>query len=184
MPKKSNDKGSAFERKACKKLSLWVSDGQRDDLFWRTSQSGGRATIGLQHGSKRSAQAGDIGVIDSLGQDLIDKFVIECKHYKDLNLHRLPFGSGGNFFSFWNEVLSDARSHSKLPILIAKQNYLPTLLGLDAKGHKSANKALSARKPIYKLYSPVQGIYVYDFEEFLQYVDAGSFANGSGVNRS
>ena len=182
MPKKSNDKGSAFERQVCKKLSLWVSNGQRDDLFWRTSQSGGRATIGLQSGTKRSAQAGDIGVIDSLGQDLIHRYVVECKHYESLDLHRLPMGSGGRFFKFWNEACEDARNHSKLPILIAKQNFLPTLLAVDAKGQKSANQALRPRKAIYKLYSPVQGCYIYDFEEFLKHVEPGSFAHGSGTN--
>lgn len=29
----SKAKGASFERDVCKKLSLWVSDGKREDLY-------------------------------------------------------------------------------------------------------------------------------------------------------
>ena len=37
-------KGSAFERKTCRALSLWYSGGVNANIFWRTSSSGARAT--------------------------------------------------------------------------------------------------------------------------------------------
>ena len=39
-----SQKGGAWEREFSKYLSLWITEGERDDVFWRSSQSGGRAT--------------------------------------------------------------------------------------------------------------------------------------------
>lgn len=72
-------KGSAFEREICKKLSLWWTHGNRDDVFWRTSNSGGRATIRAKGEQKTFGQYGDIQATDPIGQQLLDRFTIECK---------------------------------------------------------------------------------------------------------
>ena len=124
-------KGSAFERDVCKHLSLWLSAGLRDDLLWRSAMSGGRATIGLRQGLKRTAQAGDISAIDSLGEALLDVSVIECKAYKDLQAFRGMLGGAGHLKKFWltNKIL--ARKVNKYSILIARQNGLPTFIMLD-----------------------------------------------------
>ena len=42
------EKGSSFERLVCKRMSMWLSKGERDDLFWRSAMSGGRATVQLR----------------------------------------------------------------------------------------------------------------------------------------
>ena len=47
-----NKKGGGFERKTLKALSLWISKGERKDIFRRSIMSGGRATIALASGSK------------------------------------------------------------------------------------------------------------------------------------
>lgn len=72
-------KGSGFEREIAKKLGLWWTKGERDDIFWRTSQSGGRATIRRRKGKTTANQDGDICAIDPIGQPLIDKTTIELK---------------------------------------------------------------------------------------------------------
>lgn len=72
-------KGSKFERLMCLKLSLWWTEGERDDVFFRTASSGGRAT---QRSKKRQAtfgQYGDIQATDPVGQPLLDTCTIECK---------------------------------------------------------------------------------------------------------
>ena len=74
-------KGSSFERKICKELSLWITDGERDDLFWRSSNSGGRATIVAVDGT-RHTQSGDISAIHPLGHAFTETFVVECKHHR------------------------------------------------------------------------------------------------------
>jgi hypothetical protein len=70
-------KGSAFEREICVQLSKWWSRGERDDIFWRTSGSGARAT---QRGKKRTfGQYGDVQATDPIGQPLLNCCTIEIK---------------------------------------------------------------------------------------------------------
>ena len=39
------EKGSSNERKLSRQLSLWFTNGESDDIFWRSTNSGGTATI-------------------------------------------------------------------------------------------------------------------------------------------
>lgn len=73
-------KGADFERTICKELSLWWTGGKRDDIFWRSSQSGGRATVRFQkHGKKTAGAHGDITALDPIGVPLLKLFTIELK---------------------------------------------------------------------------------------------------------
>ena len=72
-------KGSEFERSICKQLSLWWTDGKRDDIFWRSSQSGGRATSRAKKGKKTAGQEGDICATHRSGDPLVRLFSIELK---------------------------------------------------------------------------------------------------------
>jgi hypothetical protein len=60
-------KGSQFERDMCRLFSRWVSGGDRDDLFWRTSQSGGRATACSRRGAALKSKGfyGDMSLADA-----------------------------------------------------------------------------------------------------------------------
>lgn len=75
----SKNKGNAFERKVCVLLSEWWSDGERDDIFWRTDNSGGRATTRRKTEKKTFGQSGDVQATDPIGQPLIDLCSIELK---------------------------------------------------------------------------------------------------------
>jgi len=121
-------KGGAFERRVCKSLSLWVSGGEREDLFWRSAMSGGRATQKLKKGKKLLAQTGDISAIDPMGDALIKSYYIECKSYKDLRIPAFIYQSGGLLKSFWEETIEQADQYEKLPMLIAKQNQYPIMV--------------------------------------------------------
>jgi hypothetical protein len=76
-------KGSSFEREICKLLSCWWSKGiegvARDDIFWRSSQSGGRATQRAKFGKKTFGSYGDIAAVDPIGIPLLKVFTIELK---------------------------------------------------------------------------------------------------------
>lgn len=89
MPGKSL-KGGAYEREMCRRLSEWWSDGDRDDLFWRSSQSGGRATQRAKKGKKTAGSYGDIAALDPLGQELLNIVTIEIKRgYTSAHIHSL-----------------------------------------------------------------------------------------------
>jgi hypothetical protein len=120
-------KGASFERKTCVALSQWVSGKKRKDLFWRSAMSGGRATLGLRKGDKHLSQGGDVSAIDPLGAPLTERFCIEIKFYKDLDLAAFWLGYG-TLFRFWKRASEDAGKYGKEPMLIAKQNLYPTLV--------------------------------------------------------
>lgn len=73
------NKGIPFEREICKQLSLWMSQGKSDDLFWRTSGSGARATTRAKQGKNTAAHYGDVLAVDQRGQPLMDLVSIELK---------------------------------------------------------------------------------------------------------
>lgn len=126
----SKQKGAAFERRICRALSLWISEGKEEDLFWRSAMSGGRATLMTKKGKGASAQAGDISAIHPAAHVLTEHFVIECKHYANLHLQNLVYGGKGGIVEFWKQVCRDAKRNDKSPMLIAKQNRCPEIICL------------------------------------------------------
>lgn len=102
-PKKSKrNRGSGWEREFCKLISTWWTGGHRDDAFWRTAGSGGRATVRARRGVATTAyQHGDICPTDEVGGPLCDVFTWELKQgYEDATLHQVldspgPGGHGG-----------------------------------------------------------------------------------------
>jgi len=78
-PGGGKQKGSAFERKISKDLSLWWSCGKRDDIFYRTHSSGARFTKRFLGGKRTVGQAGDIHATDPTGKPLTDLLTIELK---------------------------------------------------------------------------------------------------------
>lgn len=127
-------KGGSFEREICRKLSLWISAGERDDLFWRSSLSGGRATVAFKKGKQNLTQCGDISSIHPDGNVLTDPYLISCKFYSDLKLEGAMLGNKGGISQFWEECVEEAKRYNKKPILIAKQNNTQPFVGLNAQG--------------------------------------------------
>lgn len=119
---KGRGKGAHFEREVCKQLSGWMTNGARDDLFWRTAMSGGRATLGARGGNTRAAQLGDVCAIDPLGVPLTRDYVMECKFRASIDLDLFIMLRGGILTGFWEKVTQEAASVRKQALLIAKQN--------------------------------------------------------------
>lgn len=72
-------KGSSFEREICKRLSKWWTYDSRDDVFWRSSMSGGRSTVRFRRGLRTAGGDGDICALDPIGQPLLSLFTVELK---------------------------------------------------------------------------------------------------------
>lgn len=135
MGRLSKQKGAAFERRICRALSLWVSHNTREDIFWRSAMSGGRASIQLKTDRKHAgAQAGDISAVDKAGHELVSRYLIDCKHYQELRVRDLVFDRNRGLVMFWQDIMTDSSAFQKRPMLIAKQDYLPELICLDARG--------------------------------------------------
>lgn len=120
-PGGGKSKGSGFEREVCKKLSLWVTRGKKEDCFWRSAMSGGRATVAKRK-DIHIRQAGDICSVSPEGHALTDLFFIECKFYKDLGFDSFILDGVGTLMSHWNKLNEQANKHNLEPMLIARQN--------------------------------------------------------------
>ena len=85
-------KGGQFERDIAKKLSLWWTGEEDDNVFWRTQNSGGRATIRRKKGKETTGDVSDLKATNPIGQPLMDFFAMELKTgYKDAILQDLFF---------------------------------------------------------------------------------------------
>jgi hypothetical protein len=158
-------KGSGFEREVSKRLSLWWSNHEKDDLFWRSQNSGGRWTSRRKIGVNTDGQAGDICSTSDESKLLIDNFVIECKSYSDINLWSMITDSKGTLVNWWIKVNEEAEHDSKHPILIAKQNQKPILIFVDEFFREiiDENKTI---QPIL-IWNYTRTVSIYRFEEFL-----------------
>lgn len=109
-------KGNAFEREYAKKISLWLTKDIRNDCIWRTSNSGGKATVTLS-----DTQCGDLHAVRPEAKKFFDVFSIELKSYKSLNLLDI---NSKNFVlaSWWTQAQEDAKRANRIPLLIFRIN--------------------------------------------------------------
>ena len=112
-------KGSGFEREICKILSLWVSGGHKEDVFWRSAMSGGRATV---HHRKGTAirQAGDICAVAPEGHEFSEAWFVECKNIRDMRLSSFLLSDTGPLAKFWRVAQREANIHGREPMLIVR----------------------------------------------------------------
>ena len=110
-------KGSSFERYVAKDLSLWITGGGSDGIFWRTHSSGSLGTVG-----KRRLEYGDIMAIDDLGKPLTDNYNIECRHGKCLNLRHLIYPvKSSSIIQLIYEGRTNAEATKRKPLWIIKE---------------------------------------------------------------
>lgn len=89
----SKNKGSKFERDCAKLVSLWVSFGDRDDIYWRTASSGGMATMRAKYGKRADLQVGDLRPETPEASIITDKLILECKCLKTFDLEKYLFNT-------------------------------------------------------------------------------------------
>ena len=129
----SKSKGGRGERLIAVELSKWISSGSREDLLWRSSMSGGRATVARKKQKELATQAGDLSAIHPDGQPFIDTFYVEIKFYRDLNYSGLVSGTG-HLVKFWQSTVTEANSYKRSPMLITKENNRPIVIFMQVRG--------------------------------------------------
>jgi len=126
-------KGSSFEREIAKLLSLWWSEGMRDDVFYRSHASGGRFTMRRKSGKDTALQGGDITASDPIGEPLVREWSIEIKtgygKKTDSGISRwdvLDFLDSRQktpvLEKMWDQCRRDAELTDRQPILIFRRN--------------------------------------------------------------
>jgi hypothetical protein len=159
----SKQKGAQFERDVCVALSKWVSRGKKEDVFWRSAMSGGRATVAQKRGKRLSSQVGDISCINPMGANFINAFAVECKFYAKLDFEGLLTGKG-KLLEFWKTIKNQSEFHGKFAFLVAKQNRTPAMVCLRHGGLME----LSLKESQTLLISRPYDLYILELSSFVR----------------
>lgn len=177
-------KGADFERSISKRLSLWWTRGERDDVFWRTSNSGGRATARRNSGKKTKNQEGDICAIDPAGQSLVDLVSIELKKgYNSWNIKEFLDSDSKEptLLKFFKQAQRESESkESKCWWLILRQDRRKILSVISHDFYKMLVRAgcrLSELDAIMLKDSRFGVCHFFDFDEFLKILQPEFFEN-------
>lgn len=107
-------KGRRFEIWLATELSKWWTNGERDDVYYHTHDSGGRATKRTAKGKSTKGLHGDIHAVDPIGQPLLDLFVLECKNgYPRATLHDLLDKPNKAAKQTWEKWIEKAEASAK-----------------------------------------------------------------------
>lgn len=122
-------KGNSYEREICGLLSEWWSSGKRDDIFWRSASSGGRATSRFRRsGKKTTGSHGDITAVCPSGNSLLRVACIEVKRgYSKTTIQDhvdlLPHQKQCEFSKWVSQAIESAEGAGALSwLIISKRN--------------------------------------------------------------
>jgi hypothetical protein len=121
----SKQKGNNFERDMSRKLSLWWTEGRRDDAIWRSASSGALSTVSR---GRYAAQAGDFAATDDAAAPLFQRVVIEAKRgYNQMSIQDLldtPRVSMGKsqLYLILKKLYDEFRETRKIPLLLWKRD--------------------------------------------------------------
>lgn len=194
-----SQKGGAFERQTCRDLSEWLSEGKRDDLLWRSSMSGGRATVRGRKGKTTAGHYGDVAATCPQGEPLTRAFAIELKRgygsfptaRPDCLMDR-PNGCGQQVFEAFVQQAESAREASgafgwwlvyqrdkRNAVLFTERRVEKKLKALGAFTFRPSVRLtleaqlrfeLTENKKLTRVWYPQYRLVGFDFQEFLDLV--------------
>lgn len=86
----------------------------------------------MSGGRSLPSQIGDISAIDPDGAPLLQRFVIECKHYNTSFVSDALYSlAGGTLGRWWRKLGPIATKNSRLPLLICRENAKPILFSMS-----------------------------------------------------
>ena len=127
-------KGSDFERLVCRRLTYWITGQEKPEIFWRSATSGAKATRESQDG-RDSHMGGDIVAVHPDGYPFVELFSVECKNRKEFGrIENVLVDEGKSpFMQWWKDCEADAYNSGKVPLLIFKGKWTPTLVMFHRK---------------------------------------------------
>jgi hypothetical protein len=168
-------KGGGYENDVSEKISLWLSEGVHKKLLCRTVGSGAQFT-NYNKQLISAGQAGDLMAQDPLAFDFCSQFVVECKFWKDLEIHNFLFRKG-LLYDALLKVQSEAEGLGKMWWLIAKQNHKPDLLFMPINGMKYCFDEVFENVPetlsFHKIFNGQ--VYMFRLEEFVKEIPSKAY---------
>lgn len=174
------NKGSSFEREIAKTLSLWISKGETDDIFWRSTTSGARATTRTKQGKQTANSYGDLSILDAAYSFVCKAVCFELKKgYSGTGILDILDGNKKvpDLISFWNQCETDRIAGDRhYSIVISKRDRKHTIITMSRLLYNKIIKKTGAG-----LYNRIivdyQGhkLVVIKFQDFLDKVDPDIF---------
>lgn len=174
-------KGAAWERAVCVLLSRWVSGGKREDVFWRSAMSGGRATVRRARGKATDAACGDVTATHSMGEPFLSRFFVECKATANCHLMAYIYPKmKGLRDDHWSKPCHEARQWGRAPFVVVKQNAVPPMVWLNSQALAELAPGLQGYRDFsFKqgllAYFPHWDLKVFWLEDVLKLVDGTKF---------
>ena len=159
-PGGGKDKGGNYEREIGYKVSLWLSDGARKDVLCRTVGSGAQFTSSKQ----LSGIPGDLRSQHPLADKFCERFVIECKHWKDLDILSFLLEKG-ELYEALKKVTKEGTDLKRLWMLIARQNRKPDLLFIPVEALAACHYTYPIKLRFHAIFDG--RVYMYVLDEFL-----------------
>lgn len=164
LTKSGREKGFGFERKIAKKLSLWWTDGDDENVFVRRASSGGRKS----DKSGESGYGGDIHADKEIGFPLVNLLSFELKHTKDMDPSFLLMSGDNPFADAWGQCLEDAMTTQRVPCLIYKREKIECIC-LFTLFIVKLSEYVNINRDLYFL--RYKKIMIFPLDEFLDVVD-------------
>lgn len=186
-------KGGNFEREISVKLSLWFTEGKKDDIFYRSQSSGARATQRNKSKKTTEGQYGDICSTYKEGELLIKIWSIECKtgysHKNKLKdgtkkitnwdiLDLLDSKSQEPMFAqMWNQCVIDAEVSTREPILIFRRERKLPLICITKQYYSRLTNwfnvpdFMKIHFDLSNLYYPYSKVVIIKLDDFLKWID-------------
>jgi len=130
--KRSKPKGNEFELLLGKQFSLWLSQGERTDLFVRNVLSGGAFSLAAAKGKQRGVP-GDLFAADPIAFEFLRYFMVEGKHWKNLQFESALWNNTGELTKAIRYAEAQAQASNRHLLFAARQNYRPILLLTSTK---------------------------------------------------
>ena len=169
-------KGNAFERECCKVLSFWWSGGKRDDVFYRTQSSGGRATQRAKKGKTCSNHNGDVAATDDEGLPFTRFVTVEIKrgysgHSPYDHVDSAAMSHPSKFEEWCDQAKSDhQKAKTKGWLLITKRDRKRIMVFMPDKIAMHLDLGIQ-----YDVKFPSLGVIGIDFETFFRRISPKNF---------
>ena len=123
---KGKGKGQLWERDVARDLTELLTGTRNPPALWRSVLSGGWESRGVP-------DIGDLRPANEDGFAFRNVFAVEAKHRADEpDFYRLFTSKDPALIRWWGKLTSECAAHHLCPMLVAKQNRRPPLIGLPA----------------------------------------------------
>ena len=178
-------KGQDFERQVCRTLSLWWTDGEDADVFWRNRVRSTKQSPDAKH------QLGDVTALKAIGAPLVERFSIEIKigysktkkgtRTKNIPWDLLDLLDGKKdgkktLLEFWAQCTKDSELSRKRPLLIFKRDFHEPVICLESDTMTTLQAWMGPLDSDYLNYRRAGGLdpdlflFLYRLEDFLSEV--------------